>query len=202
MKKLYYILLIIIISAIVSCKSPNSPDSIPIKPNSPPEVSLIINKDTMNINDTLKVRIHASSEDLSSGNIEYGDGTIVYFSNLKKEFDTTMTHIYKTISPDLDYFKVTVSIKGNNLFTVETKNVFITKHYYALSLSVGMVWKYSYRYDYQEPPFQNYGNTKGIHKWEIVSNKYSATDTTFTVKESIIDTIYIHEYHGPVVKTL
>ena len=107
-------------------------------------INVTCNKDMMDLRDTLKISIHASDEDLTSGFVNYGDGTVINFSKLNKKFDTTLAHIFKTIDPDSDYIRITVGFRdnnysGDNIYSVKSKKIFITKLYYSLPLSVGML---------------------------------------------------------------
>ena len=92
MKYLSNFLFMVLCGSVISCKSPNQVDQTTVS-NSASIVTLVPNKTTVNIGDTLKVTVHASDATLSNGSLDFKDGTIINFINVTRVFDTTSVHV-------------------------------------------------------------------------------------------------------------
>jgi hypothetical protein len=153
--------------------------------NYAPVVTLVVNKTSLNIGDTLKVTLHASDATLSNGTLDFKDGSIIPFSKLNRTFDTTIAHVYS----QLGTYSVAASFSDGYSATNAFASVTI-QHYYILSFSVGMVWRYSY--SYWNGNKNGYSlNQNGIHEWKIISFTAANQDTTFTVRQTRSDSVYI-----------
>jgi hypothetical protein len=152
--------------------------------NPSPVVALIANKTTLNmdLNDTLKIILHASDSTLNNGSLDFKDGTIISFSNLNHTFDTTIMHVYA----QLGTYSVTAIFSDGNTST--TSSVYITvQHYYELSLIIGMEWQFAY--ELTNAGGGGYDHQTGIHTWKIISSSVVNQDTVFTVQVIKNDTL-------------
>lgn len=148
-----------------------------------PFVSLSLNKTILDIKDTLQLNIHASHRTLTSGILDFGDGTIINFLNLPTIFDTTIFYNYSQMGT----FNISTIFRNKDTTSSISSSVDI-KHYYSINLSNGMKWKYKYHRSHLVYLGGINIETWGIREWEIIA---SAND--YTVREIITDTIHHKE---------
>jgi hypothetical protein len=156
-----------------------------------PKVTLVPNKTTCIVGDTLKVTLHASDATLSNGSVDFKDGTVISFFNLNCVFDTTIVHVYSYFGT----YSVTATFSDGYTSTSVSVPIATTGYDFALSFSVGMVWRFSYSFSDHEPPFSIADHQSGIHEWRIISFIVVNQDTTFTVQQIKNDT---RHYQGSI----
>jgi PKD domain-containing protein len=156
---------------------------IAVSPSSP-KVTITPHKTTVRVGDTLEVTLHASDATLSNGTLDFGDGTVIAFPNLSHTFDTTIGHVYSYPG------SYSVSATFSNGYTSRSASFTIaaTNHFFALSLSTGMVWHYSYDFSYDDPPSGHSDNLTGIHEWRTISEVVVDRDTIFAIQQIRNDT--------------
>jgi hypothetical protein len=148
------------------------------------DYSIILNKETLDINDTLQIKIHLAKKSLTNGTIDFGDGSIINLMNLNEGLDTTFTHSYL----NLGTFYVVIKFNIKNGILEQTYKVDI-KHFFSLKFPIGMKWVYQYYLSDINYMLNQFNYTKGIHTWEVVS--YSDELSEYTIRLSRIDTVYI-----------
>jgi hypothetical protein len=146
--------------------------------NTPPEVTLRVNKSTLNVGDSLIVTLHASDRTLSSGSVDFKDGTVVQFTHVHVAFDTVVTHIYTRPGT----YDVTASFGDGDTVTTSLASVDLV-HLFALSFPVGAVWKFAYSYYVAQFSHAFWIYLNGTHEWTILSSSVSGADTVFTVQQ-------------------
>jgi hypothetical protein len=170
--------------------------NVTVIPNSPPQVTLVTNKTTLNLGDTLIVTLHATDHTLSYGYLYFNDGTQVSVSHLNQVFDTTIIHVYSQCGDYLISAEFYDGLYyGGSPYYAHVSVV--VSHYYELSLSVGITWRFSYSYDdyYYGPMI--YTHQRGKHEWRIISSdKINSDSTVFTVQQIRSDSAYIDYMNG------
>ncbi len=117
-KYLTYFLFIALLGSLISCNVPNQPI------NNPPSVTITANTTTIETGDTLRLTIHAEDPTLISGTVDFKDGTVLVFNNLKSVFDTTLTHIFKSVG----VLDVTISFSDGDKITSKQLNITVSNN--------------------------------------------------------------------------
>src|ERR1041385_7583684 len=155
--------------------------------HSSPTVTIVPNRTALSIGDTLKVSIHAADVTLSDGNVAFGDGTMITFSNLSRVVDTTVDHVYSYQGA----YVVTATFSNGYNSRSASFSIAPSGHYFSLSLSVGMMWRFSYRFSSDVPPSAVSDSQGGTHVWWTISSVVLGQDTSFTVQQIRNDTRHL-----------
>ena len=160
-----------------------------------PTLKLTVNNKNPELGDTLRITIHASDPTLSTGELNFWDGTLIKFINLSSEFDTTIYHLYTWAGKHT----ITATFGNGNSYTFSSVSINIKYYYYSSSFKVGTIWRFSYSFKDQEPasPYGTDIVQNGIHEWKITSYTVdNRQDTIFTVLETKQDTVTNWQVYG------
>ena len=161
-----------------------------------PSLSITANSKTITLGDTLKIRIRVTDTITFNGYLNFGDGTVFNFSNLKGTFDTTIAHLYTELRLDSNPYIVTTEF-GNSYKSISNSLSITTNIYFRLSFAVGTVWKFTYQKDFYSSANGSSGRTRGKHEWRIISSTETSSDTIFTVRETKADSVFLRGYGLP-----
>jgi hypothetical protein len=117
MRYFKYFLLLTIFGLLLSCDSPNQ------VVNESPLVTITCSDSTLALGDTLKINLHITNLSLANGTLDFKDGNIIVFNNLKSVFDTTLTHYYKNVGS----YDITASFTNGDKTITKNINVVISK---------------------------------------------------------------------------
>jgi hypothetical protein len=164
--------------------------------NSPPAITLTLNKKTITLGDTLYIALKASNQRRINGTLDLGDSTLVYFSNLRN-IDTTISHVYSKVG----WYFMKANFSNGDSSSEATAQVTVNR-YFSMNLKVGMSWKYYYEY-FSGFPTEADKSQKGIHEWKVISLSVAEQDTTFKIEETRNDTVHIKGWtvHGNIDTT-
>lgn len=151
-----------------------------------PLINITLNNTNFILGDTIKVNLRSSSSTLVNGTLDFKDGTIIYFSNITQNFDTTISYVY---SQPGEYLFTAVFSNGN--ITLNFSSNIKVGRYFELSFLVGMKWIYKYDYLHSQN-FGGFTRIRGIHKWEVTS----ASNSIFQIVEITEDTVNSHYLYG------
>lgn len=165
----------------ISCES--SPKITDISLNTSPIVSFSVNDSVITVGDTLYVSLKVSDSKGLNGTLDFGDSSLIYFSNIKN-VDTTIYHVYSKVG----WYLIKTSFSNSDTSLKVSTYVKVVK-YFAMYLKVGMSWKYYYDY-YSSYPTGYAGSQKGVHEWKVMSLSIAGQDTTFNIEETRNDTVY------------
>lgn len=156
--------------------------------NDYPELTIIPNKTTISLGDTLKLKLYAFDFTLSNGSVDFGDGNLIMFSNLNHVVDTTIEHVYNSMGT----YSVSATFSDGYISKSTSVNVEVS-HFFAFSFAVGMKWRFLYDYSYTDAVVGEIKEQSGIHEWKIISCNATNMDTTFIVEQTRNDTMhFIH----------
>ena len=153
--------------------------------NPPPVLTLIPNKTSINVGDTLKIALHTSDTTLSNGYINFNDGTVISFNNLSKVLDTTIIHVYFTTGT----FNVKATFSDGYNSTNSYQLITITNRHFGPSLTIGMTWRFEYNRWKRDNMI--HCHQWGEHVWRINSFSVLNQDTTYFVSLLKLDTVNV-----------
>lgn len=175
MKCKILLILVVIITLIVSCKSPDLPSEAETNSN----VDIKINHKSFKLGDTLRLNIHINNSIYPNGMIDFKDGTKIYFYSMKPIVDTSISHIYKNTGN----YNILVEFHKNEISENKEININVLPRHFNLSFSTGTIWTFNYNYEYYDPPRGYQLQQKGIHVWKIISSEISTKDTIYKVQQ-------------------
>lgn len=153
-----------------------------------PLITITLSSNNIVVGDTLKVNLHSSSSSFLNGMLDFKDGTIISFSNVGPNFDTTISHLY---SQPGEYLLTTLFDDGNTS-TIINSNI-IVKRYYELSFQAGMKWLYSYNSSYSAVINGMNERVSGTREWEIIS---VSNNSLFNIRQIKNESIHTWDMHG------
>lgn len=113
-----YFLLLILFGIFNSCNSPN-----PVE-NEPPIITIYSNDSTLALGDSLKLSLEVTDLSLAQGTVDFKDGNVVAFNNLKQVLDTTIIHCYKAVGS----YDVEVSFTDGEMTTTRRLRVEVANY--------------------------------------------------------------------------
>ncbi len=154
-----------------------------------PRIVLTSDKAAYLPGDTVRLSVHAEDPTLTAGSIDFRDGAIINFSGLRRTFDTTLKHVY---SADGSY-AVQASFGDGELTGVQAIAILVHPpiRSFRCDLSVGMVWRFSYReVDLDRSISGKDYERWGIHEWRILGLTVSGADTLYQASETRRDSVH------------
>lgn len=176
-KSIYFLLILVITSLLlVSCNLSKSPVE-PVIEEPVVDISLTTKRDTIGLGDTLHLTIHNNTKNYSSIILDLRRASITFNNHFT---DTTISFVYDWSSE----YNISLSlVDGDSVIKKIERKITVLPHYFSLHFSVGMIWKYSYKYYDSYPPTGTSISQNGIHTWEILSSEINNSDTIYAVRQ-------------------